>query len=435
MQQPKEEKFTARSPVPEDNLIENREVISDSLTALINRFAPCVYCVDGKWGTGKTFFLKLWKSKNLDQFEIVDFSAWDYDFTSSPIAALLREIKQHEFLSVENDYGKFKEIVSKIVRVTLPLAARIGAQAFLGTKDFSSLGEKYKDAIAEGNEVLVKEFIEDFLSENSASTLFKSFLLELDKKSNKPIVFLIDELDRCKPPFAIELLEVIKHFFDDTNITFVLAVDKSSLVSSIRAVYGPEFDSRRYLERFFDFTLKIDSLESESVVANFESKLKLNELLNSSEWKLGPAGISTIKKTYRDFFAKHEINFRRQYQILNSYAVSLVFCQQASLGPEYSFLCLLMILLEEYRPETYSSMRKGISVFREGVQVMQKGDTLESTFAVLTALAIENDNTMHPAHGFQSSAKRTTVELSAQFGEANWRDGISNAAKVIRFAI
>ncbi|ELA9371626.1 hypothetical protein QUO16_002867 [Vibrio parahaemolyticus] len=69
---------------------------------------------------------------------------------------------------------------------------------------------------------------------------------------NTPIIVLIDELDRCRPDYAIKTLEVIKHFFDVEGCNFLIATDTKSLQESIKAVYGSNFDSERYLRRFFN---------------------------------------------------------------------------------------------------------------------------------------------------------------------------------------
>ncbi|MYF78794.1 MAG: hypothetical protein F4180_02560 [Chloroflexi bacterium] len=71
------------------------------------------------------------------------------------------------------------------------------------------------------------------------------------KESDRPLVFIIDELDRCRPTFAIELLERVKHIFDVPNIVFVFGINRAELVKSLESVYG-EIDAGVYLRRFFD---------------------------------------------------------------------------------------------------------------------------------------------------------------------------------------
>ena len=77
----------------------------------------------------------------------------------------------------------------------------------------------------------------------------------LVERGNRLVVF-IDELDRCKPSYAVQLLERIKHYLYDDRITFVFSVNLGELQHTIKHYYGNTFDACRYLDRFFD--LKID---------------------------------------------------------------------------------------------------------------------------------------------------------------------------------
>jgi hypothetical protein len=65
------------------------------------------------------------------------------------------------------------------------------------------------------------------------------------------IIVIIDELDRCRPNYAIRMLEEIKHFFEVPGVVFILGLHGGQLSKSVSAVYGAEFDSEDYLRRFF----------------------------------------------------------------------------------------------------------------------------------------------------------------------------------------
>src|SRR6185437_6425840 len=73
-------------------------------------------------------------------------------------------------------------------------------------------------------------------------------------ETQKPLVFVIDELDRCRPPFALELLEKIKHFFSVPRVVFVLVSSLSQLEAAARFAYG-DIDALTYLEKFFHLRL------------------------------------------------------------------------------------------------------------------------------------------------------------------------------------
>lgn len=74
---------------------------------------------------------------------------------------------------------------------------------------------------------------------------------------------MIDELDRCRPSYAVELLEIAKHIFAADRIVFVLAINRDQLAHAVKALYGIEFDAEAYLRRFFDldFHLPVPELD------------------------------------------------------------------------------------------------------------------------------------------------------------------------------
>ena len=77
------------------------------------------------------------------------------------------------------------------------------------------------------------------------------------------MVIVIDELDRCRPTFAIDVLEVVKHMFSTDGIVFVLASNQTQLSHSIASVYGDRFDSLGYLKKFFGVTFRLPPVDKE----------------------------------------------------------------------------------------------------------------------------------------------------------------------------
>lgn len=91
----------------------------------------------------------------------------------------------------------------------------------------------------------------------SIKELVKDFLDALINERGDRLVIFIDELDRCKPDYALSLMERIKHFFDDERVTFVFAVNLSQLQHTVKSYYGSEFDATRYLDKFFDIQMAL----------------------------------------------------------------------------------------------------------------------------------------------------------------------------------
>ena len=80
------------------------------------------------------------------------------------------------------------------------------------------------------------------------------------------MIFFIDELDRCRPNFAIELLEVIKHLFYIDNFIFIISIDKDQLSYSIANIYGHNMDTEGYLRRFFDLDYTLPRISSKEYI-------------------------------------------------------------------------------------------------------------------------------------------------------------------------
>ncbi len=135
--------------------------------------------------------------------------------------------------------------------------------------DFEEL-DSIKNDIVNGISSTVSEHIEDRLKSHKKDIkLFETYrkllanLPELLHKNDKPIVIVIDELDRCKPLFAIQLIEKIKHFFSVKKITFVLVINKNQLEESIRMIYGQKFDAHNYLQKFITIETTLPKVKKE----------------------------------------------------------------------------------------------------------------------------------------------------------------------------
>ena len=154
--------------------------------------------------------------------------------------------------------SKLKKGFDKLVKASVPLAKRITPiavkAATLGAID---VDKEYEKLLADLTGSIASDQLKKYSEAKSSITGFKEKLTLLakdmsDKENPKPLIFIIDELDRCRPNFSIEVLEKAKHFFNVENIVFVLGIDKEQLGSSFRAVYGQGLNVDGYLRRFID---------------------------------------------------------------------------------------------------------------------------------------------------------------------------------------
>ena len=234
-----------------------RKKTGKSLSNFLNSFEePLVVAIDGKWGSGKTWFLQRWvgehSKKNKDTSTVVYFDAFAHDYLSDPLPALVQALSDRT--AEDTIMQKLKETAFKLVK---PLA-RVGLAA--ATSGASEIGGAVINAIGQETERNLDEYWKREKGKHTAMKQFRTALESLaDKEKGQKVIFVIDELDRCRPDYALEVLEVIKHFFSVPGVHFVLGVNLEALESMVRARYGGEIEANTYLQKFIQVTLNLPS--------------------------------------------------------------------------------------------------------------------------------------------------------------------------------
>lgn len=226
--------------------------------------------IDAPWGAGKTFFVKQAKLV-LDAFNPT--VAFDSDEERNKITGAMTQFADrsgendkelqpqvcvyYDAWSNDNDVDPLLSLVYSIVTELnsdysfkhAPGALKpMGELADILTgKDISDFFKalKSEDAL---KEIKQQKSLQDMVSE---------FLDSLIPEKGNRLVIFIDELDRCKPSYAVRLLERVKHYFSNECITFVFSVNKGELQHTVRRFYGDEFNASRYLDRFFDLQIAL----------------------------------------------------------------------------------------------------------------------------------------------------------------------------------
>lgn len=236
---------------------ENAVILTDIIDSLDE---PYVIGIDGGWGMGKSTFLDMWRYTLINSGYIcLYFNAWENDYAADPMVSFIGEITSAlKDNDLNDDASKCAENhLANIKKYGISIALRlIPTVAKLATAGIIDLENMTEEAIGDAVGSIVEDEINKY--EESKNTI-KNFRNELEEYAknispapDKPLVFFIDELDRCRPTYAIELLERLKHLFNVRGIVYVIAMDRVQIGHSIRSQYGPGFDSDGYLRRFFD---------------------------------------------------------------------------------------------------------------------------------------------------------------------------------------
>ena len=231
----------------------DRERYAIILTELIeNNPEGFVMSLNNKWGTGKTTFVKMWENhlKN-KKFHTIYFNAWENDFENNPLTAIIGELKSILKPETNSSFNKVIEKGLVISKHVLPAIIKALLNRYVDSVSLKDSLEK----IAEDSKDLYNSEVDEYVNRKENIKEFRKYLTEFiaNTINDKPLVFIIDELDRCRPNYAVALLEQIKHFFNVPNIVFVLSIDKIQLENAVKGVYGTDLiDSEEYLRRFID---------------------------------------------------------------------------------------------------------------------------------------------------------------------------------------
>ena len=261
----------------------NRKPIAENIIRLLTSdidLSPMV--IDGGWGTGKTEFcqklIRLMQQQHPD-YQPIYIDAFRSDHSGEPLLALLAEIIKactpEDTDGQQSERKRLTREISKLVKFGIKTGANALSHYFL-KQSVDDLAEEFQQITSDEQEAknvaetvtdvaakitdytidatveaLLKEQIE---AEKNLETL-KACLKEL--AADKPIILFIDELDRCRPDYAVDMLEVIKHVFDIENVKVVLVTNTKQLRAVINHRYGAEVDAQKYLDKFLKYSFAL----------------------------------------------------------------------------------------------------------------------------------------------------------------------------------
>ena len=245
-----------------------RKEFGDHLSNLIlNSEEDLVIALDAKWGEGKSTFIKMWKGENqhkrAEPIKTIYFDAFENDYQKDPFLALaseLYEVIEEEFPDDSESFKKKAGAVFKTFgRGLIKAGVKVGTAGIIDGTAIDAAEKDLSSLISNQVDSLIASKFENSKKDKLALKEFKDFISDVanNKINEKKLVFIIDELDRCRPDFALELLEKIKHLFSVPGITFLLVMNKEQLEESVRARYGGGIDSSTYLQKFIHIWLNL----------------------------------------------------------------------------------------------------------------------------------------------------------------------------------
>lgn len=263
-----------------DDVTKQRLEYAKQLTSFVDRMHPGgVISINAGWGEGKSWFGRNWAKYLKDEgYKVAQINAFEHDYIEEPFVAISSELCS---VFDEGMIQKFLPAASTALTIITPIvsaAAKVKI-ALIGAGIVSaSPPSNAQSVMASTNHVAnevggligksgewAKNQIESFRNDKKSLHEFKDVLKSIvapTKNYQKPYVVIIDELDRCKPDFAILLLERVKHLFEIPNLVFVLLVNVDQLEKAVKGAYGAEIDAENYLQKFITLPLSLPKSQS-----------------------------------------------------------------------------------------------------------------------------------------------------------------------------
>jgi hypothetical protein len=316
----------------------NRKESAALLTKLLNNAeTPFTLVVNSPWGTGKSFFIERWNASIKKEHYSFYFSAWEAELNPLPILAFVNDFRE----AIKSDselYSKVNDLLDEffvkilILAIAIPVLLKIGAAKAVELAQGSSLlqgilslggekiQEKYNAALQEKTPT-IKE------ARKSFQELIEKIQSESSKKA--PIYIFIDELDRCRPDFAIRFLEEIKHLFSVPGIVFVLSLDLQQLNTSIKHIYGADIEFSGYLRRFINQFYNLPPIPRE----NFAEKLFEKINIKSYESVIDRENISSLATKFWRLSDAFEASLRDMEAVFSRFMALISTAKEDSVFP------------------------------------------------------------------------------------------------------
>jgi len=337
-----------------DDVLGRKEIAARLTNLISNQSLPLTISIHGAWGTGKTFMLKRWqKDLESQKFRAIYDNAWEDDFCDDPLLSIIGQMWDY----FERDKGdKLKQLVKSVKE-------QAGKLVWANIKSVISNKTGLTFEIPQSDQTksdLIDVYLDQTRTRTELKEQLKEMAAEVNEESGQPLVFIIDELDRCRPTFAIELLERVKHIFDVPNMVFALGINRDELCKALSSVYG-DIDTDVYLRRFFDLEFNLPEVDSRQFTINLIEQMGLADvfqsLAESSRNEVHVHDYDNYVRVFPRLWTALELSLRDM-----DYGIRLLALLAMNVKPNaytHPFLLSILIAVRFKQPATYKKLVKG----------------------------------------------------------------------------
>ncbi len=295
---------------------------------ILTKPTPYVLLLEDNFGMGKTHFSTRFtyylRNCNIDT---IYFSAWENDYIEQPFVSFSKEIIKY-FKQYESLWDKFGNtskaifsLISNIIKTTTEIGKAIEA---------------------------VECFINNFIEHDDYLLSFKKSLKDfIESLPNKKLVIIVDELDRCRPDYAMKTLEIIKHFFDIEGLFIIVPTNEHSLQKCVKALYGIDeedkqsLENEHYFNKFFTDKLNLYKPNYLNLVQTIITESSIQKLLDNGKMSLSDRynSLTTVQDKLAEFGNGFKLTMREMVNICEK---AIYFCHHINRKIDCEYLAYLL---------------------------------------------------------------------------------------------
>ena len=395
-----------------------RKGFADQLTNIVenNKQGEVVIGLSGQWGEGKTTFVEMWQ-KHMENKNIASiyFDAFEYDYLEDVFLSLAIEIYNYakvNGLTAQEDYLNKSKNTYHLLQAMIAKTSPINIDSSIQEKLVDNDSQPFDIAkiIKDNLNFSLDNAFEQALKHKEVFRDFKKSLSQLATQASNqdmPLVVIIDELDRCKPSFAVEVLEKIKHLFLVEGVIFVLSMHHEQLEESIKKVYGQNIDAHTYLQKFIDYPTRLPKAD----LSNNSNRRKY--FYNQVDFiGLPTRPSSSMDRSYELFLLlsiRYDLSYRQLNKALQNYKYLVASLDTTfdNLYPKM-FLMVFVSVLKVKNGHLISKIRNNtatyIDLVENALEVRGQGDfNIERLQNLLKLSFLTIDDFQESEHGSQEA--------------------------------
>lgn len=348
------------------------EYIAGIIKLLKNLKGSAIITLEGTWGSGKTFFVKqlemicndqsCWENfsqkckqiievlpvLNEDPIKVLYYDAWENDGSTNPLLNLVYNLSIMSGISIDHKQFSLdhEELLTQVINMGKNISPMFEVIDFIRR-------------VVTTEETSESEIMNIINKEKNQDDILESFIEKIkEENEGNRVVIIIDELDRCRPEFALKLIESIKHYFHKEGIIVILALNPIETNSIIKKYYGNEFDANGYIDKIVDMRIQLPTISIDEYLSYIFSKNITNAVIPRvikmiiEKYKLSMRQINRYIGALRAFMPE---------DIMSGYSINMHYFPDDYVGFfVYSYLVPYLIGVRIFNIDDYKTIKNGM---------------------------------------------------------------------------